>query len=314
MIEASESRAAQSRSVPLALLMVLIIGLCWGSAFPLNRMAITSGVPFAAYVFLQSVGAAVLLLIAGAVTRQLPRIRSRAHVRAYFALAFFGIGIPYYVLTIAADKVPAGVLGLVQTIEPLMTYLFVMLFALERFHWLRMGGLVVGLVGILLVLVPRTSLPSPDMVMWVVIGFSASLSWAFWTVVVVLVRPPQERPVAYAAGYALFSALITGPAVLITDGWWFFKTPFGAAEWSVIAMTLINAFLFYFAMECIRYAGVVLYSIWAYVGTLTAIGLGILVFGEQHSGWIWAAVALLFIGTALVTQGGRFAKPVRSGH
>lgn len=307
----SDPVTGKPRSTALALLMVLVIGVCWGAAFPLNRLVMTSGVPFAAYVFLQTTGAAVILSLVAIPLRQLPRLRSWRHLRVYFLMAFFGIGIPYYVLTIAAPKVPAGVLGLIQTVEPMMTYVFVLLFSLERFDRLRVGGLFVGLAGILLILVPEASLPSPEMAVWVAIGFSASVCWAFWAVLVTLVRPPAATSVSLASGYAVLCSLITFPAMPITGGWWFFSLPFDAVDWAVLAVTGINALLFYLSLECIRYAGAVIYSLWAYVGTMTAIGLGILFFGESHSVWIWASIALLVIGMTLVTQAGRWHRTIR---
>lgn len=299
------------RSTVLAILMVATIGVAWGATFPLNRIVMTSGVPYAAYVFLQTAGAATILLAVALPLRQLPRLRSWLHLRAYFIMAFLGIGIPYYVLAIAADKVPAGVLGLIQTIEPMMTYVFVLLFALERFNWLRVSGLFVGLAGVLLIIVPEASLPSPEMAVWVAIGFSVSVCWALWAVLVAIVRPPAARPVSLASGFALLSAIITFPAMAVTDGWWFFPAPFDTVDLSVLAVIGINAVLFYLSLECIRYAGAVVYSLWAYIGTMTAIGLGILIFGEHHSAWIWASVALLVVGMTLVTQAGRWRRAIR---
>jgi drug/metabolite transporter (DMT)-like permease len=47
--------------------------------------------------------------------------------------------------------------------------------------------------------------------------------------------------------------------------------------------------------------GAVQFSVTSYVITLTGIGWGILFFAEAHSLWIWASVAFIFAGLALVT-------------
>ena len=39
----------------------------------------------------------------------------------------------------------------------------------------------------------------------------------------------------------------------------------------------------------------------AYVVTLSGVLWGIVIFGEQHSPWIWGALAVMLIGLALVT-------------
>lgn len=50
--------------------------------------------------------------------------------------------------------------------------------------------------------------------------------------------------------------------------------------------------------ELIKRAGPVFFSMVNYVATLTAIGLGIWIFTDAHSYWIWAALAL--IGASLI--------------
>ena len=47
--------------LPSALLFAC--GITWGLSFSLNKIAITSGIPVVAYVFWQSLGAGLILLI-----------------------------------------------------------------------------------------------------------------------------------------------------------------------------------------------------------------------------------------------------------
>ena len=59
-----------------------------------------------------------------------------------------------------------------------------------------------------------------------------------------------------------------------------------------------NALSFYLIFELIKRDGPVFFSMVNYVVTLTGMGLGIWIFGDAHSYWIW--VALVLIGASLV--------------
>jgi len=48
--------------------------------------------------------------------------------------------------------------------------------------------------------------------------------------------------------------------------------------------------------------GPVLFSTIGYFGTLMGLGWAALYFGEAPSSWIWAAIAILFLGLFLVNR------------
>jgi drug/metabolite transporter (DMT)-like permease len=300
----NERLESSTRSLVIALAMVFAIGITWGLAFPLNRIATLGGIPFLPYVFWQLLGACVIQLVIAIPLRALPRF-DWPHLRAYLILGFFGAGVPYSILAVAAPKVPAGTLALVSTLEPMAAYVLVLVFVLERFHPLRVGGLLLGLAGVLVILLPETSLPSPDMAPWILLGFTASISWALMAIFMAIYRPPESRALTLSCGLLGAACLFLLPAMAIADSWWFFDAAFEEHDWALIAMMPINAIIFALVLESIRIGGVVIYSTWAYVTTLAGIGFGMLIFGERHSVWIWLSLVLLFLGMSLVSWGHR---------
>ncbi len=72
----------------------------------------------------------------------------------------------------------------------------------------------------------------------------------------------------------------------------------GDGQWATIAAMANNALSFYLIFELIKRAGPVFFSMVNYVATLTGMGLGIWLFSDAHSVWIWAALVL--IGASLV--------------
>ncbi len=284
------------------LFMLLISGVLWGLFYSLNRFATTGGIPFLAYVFWMGAGASILLFLLGLATRSLPSLQW-AHLRAYLVLGTISFGLSYTVLAIAAPEVPAGVLSLGATLTPILTYPAAALFKLDRFAALRTLGLLCGLGAVVLIVVPKTSLPSPDMVIWVLVSFITPLCYGMANVLIAIMRPPESTSLSLASAILLTGAVIMCVVMVATGGWWWFDGTMSGGDWALIAVVLINAVFFWLLLEIIRLAGPVFFSVQNYIATLSGIAWGMLIHSEAHSIWIWLALVLLFMGLALVIRG-----------
>lgn len=102
------------RGGPLALPIFLLVtvGAVYPLIFTMNKIGVDAGTPPVTFTFWQTLGAAVLLLVAAAWQRALPRLEAR-HLRTYFLLGFFGIAAPVALMTWLAPKLPTGILSMV---------------------------------------------------------------------------------------------------------------------------------------------------------------------------------------------------------
>lgn len=310
MTDAQSGQTSPSRLVPLA--MLLFAATIYSMTFSLNRIAITDGLPVIPFVFWQGLGTAVVSFVAALVTRQMPSLRVE-YLRLYLLFGVVGIALPYTLLALAAPKVPAGAVGLGLTLTPILTYVFSVLFRLDRVRLLRVAGILFGLAGILLVTLPGKSLPEPGMAPWLLMAFGAPLCYAFGTVCVAILRPPESKPIPLTCGLSFASAVLMVPVMAATDSWWVFDGSMTDGDWALIGAIFITAIFFVVALEIIRMAGPVFYSTNGYLGTLIGLGWAALFFGEVPSHWIWAAVALLFIGLFLVNRTEAAATPRAAG-
>lgn len=292
---------AFSRALPLV--MLITQGAIFGAVFSVNKIAITSGIPPIGYTFWQSAIAGVILLVVSALLRRLPAY-GYAHVRMYFATGLLALAVPYVVLAYVAPKLPAGVVTLVITLIPAMTYLIALAFRAERFRWLSIGGLGLGVVGVLLVVLPKTSLPSPEMTSWVLVALIAPVVSALSNVVAERFRPPATSSLSMACGMLLAGAVILLPVMLITGNSYLFEAPSAGNQTLLIAI-LISSVNFILFFEIVRRAGAVFFSQFNYVAVLSGIVWGMVVFGESHSLWVWAALVLMFAGLAMVNTATR---------
>ncbi len=288
-----------SHLVPFA--MLLFGAAIYSMTFSLNRIAITEGIPVFAFVFWQSLGAALLTFVAAVATRQLPSLR-RKYLRFYLVLGTLGTAVPITLLAFAAPKVPAGAIALGLTLSPIMTYVIAVLFRIDRVHLLRIAGILFGLAGILLVVLPGQSLPEPGMAPWLLMAFGAPLCYAIGTVCVAILRPPEMRPIPLTCGIFACVSILMLPVMAVTENWWIFDATMTDGDWALIGTIVIVPIVYALTFVLIQMLGPVLFSIIGYFGTLMGLGWAALYFGEVPSSWIWAAIAILFLGLFLVNR------------
>jgi drug/metabolite transporter (DMT)-like permease len=280
--------------------LLFLIGVSWGLMLALNRIAMTDGIPVLAYTFWQMLGGGLILLVV-VVIRRRPFPLDGAHLRYYLLPGAFGLGAPFVLLALVAPKVPVGVVALGAGIAPMLTYGFAGLMKLETYSLLKIIGMIVGFGGVLLVVLPETSLPAPDMVGWVLVGFSPSILFALQNVWIQRYRPPVTDNLTLSVGFLLAAALVIFPFLAVSGDWWFFSGPMSSGDWALVMVTLMIVVDMVLVFVIIHRAGAVFLSSVAYLDVLAGMAWGMIIFGEVHSGWIWGALVCLSAGLLLVT-------------
>jgi drug/metabolite transporter (DMT)-like permease len=291
-----------TRVLPWAALLVM--GASWGLSFSFAKIVVKAGgTPFGV-TFWQSLVSGMILL-ACTLARRRPLPMSRRHFGIYVTVALLGASVPNSLFYFAAPFVQAGVLSITVTLIPIVTYAVAMMIGAERLSALRLTGVVCGAVAIGFLVVPESSLPSRAAMPWVLLACISSVCYALENIY--LARPSLQDigPVRTACGMNLFAAMIMLPVAILTDQMFLPTFPFGTLEWTVIGLGLINAVAYTTFVMVIGLAGSVFASQTGYVVTLAGVIWGIVLFGETHSAWVWASVAMMMLGLALVTPRGR---------
>lgn len=284
--------------LPLALL--LLLGSLWGFTFSLVKIAMVNGVPPFAYTFWQSLGAGTMLILVAALRGKLPPPSRR--VAAYcLVTGLLGLAIPNVNGAAALRHIPAGLMAVIITLAPLATACLSQVFGLEKLGRRQVAGLVLGFLGALLIVLPRSSLPTQEMVFWAVLAMATPLCYAATNVVIARYRPAEIDSVVLAGAMLLAAASCLFPIVLLTGSWhklW----PAGPGETAVLAQMAFTAVAYFLWFETLRLAGPVFSSQVGYIVTATGLAWGMLLFGEAYSLWIWLAVLMIAAGVALVAR------------
>jgi drug/metabolite transporter (DMT)-like permease len=179
---------------------------------------------------------------------------------------------------------------------PLMIYALALALGMDQFQWVRLIGILAGLAGVLFVVLPQASLPSREMAGWVLLGLVAPLCYALGAILMAWFQTPAPKSLLLACGLLSASAVMVLIAMTVTGSWWFFEGRFATGHWAVIGSMANQAAIFVLMFEIIQRAGPVFFSTSNYIATLLGVALGMLFFGDSYSWWIWAAMALMFIG------------------
>ena len=190
--------------------MLFMAGIAIGSLFTINKIVAASGIPFVAYIVWQALGAALLL---AAISLGLGKKISVAAPlrRIYLVFGLIGFAGPHLTFNYVSPSLPAGLVSLITPLIPMLTYACSIMFRIETLKTIRLAGLLLGLAGVMVVVLPEASLPSPDMTTAFLILMLAPVSIAFSNVAAAMMRPPETTSFSMAAGALFVGALVLAP-------------------------------------------------------------------------------------------------------
>ncbi|MBM3560718.1 MAG: DMT family transporter [Alphaproteobacteria bacterium] len=286
----------------LPLLMLVVLGACWGGNPNFGKALSLVGVHPFAVVFWQTAIAGAIILAVCVVRRQSMPL-DWPHLRFCAFMGIVTIALPYALMVHVAGAVSAGYMSVVVLLSPVLTYLIALAVVIERFVLLRAGGIAAGIAGATLLVVPHGSLPAPELIGVALAGFLVPVGYAVANIYAEVRRPAGTANAPLAAGTMLTGAAATLVLSLATGNFvpvW--QDPVGAGA-LVLAYGVVTAVAYLLYFGIIAMAGAVYLAQAGFLVALFGILWGILFFAERHSAWMWAAVALVAGGVALVNLG-----------
>lgn len=291
----------------LSLGLLVLLGFLWGTGYSLARFATTNGVSPLGYSFWQSLGPAILVsAIYWTLEKNAPLSPAAPEKRSprlyYWVYGLTGIILPNTNMYYAAPHLPAGILAMVVNTVPIFAYLMALAAGVEQFKILRFLGLVLACSGLLFILLPESSLPSPEMLPWVLISLLTPLSFAFCSVYIACTPPRTKHPLSLAAHTLLIASLILAPFVFYTGNFYAFHFPLNITDGVILLEIVLSSFGYVLFFQLIKMAGPVFYSMVDTIVMLTGLFWGHLVFDEKLNHWTGLALVCILLAFFLVTK------------
>lgn len=278
---------------------ILLLALCGAliaCTYALGKVIGGLGVGAVQMLFWQITGGGLLLLAVSARANQLPLLTS-THLRYYVLSGLLGFTGPYLLTYWVLNHLPSGLVGVVASLSPLMTYAIVSTLPGHRSHAWKWFGLALGLSGVLAILLPQNSLPSPDMLSWAFLACFSPLLLAAGNVYRSFAWPIGGRPLQMGAGLLLSQWLLVLPLFLWTHG---SPLPIQAVP-AMLGLALSSGLYYLVGFELQRRTTPVFVGQLGYVIALFSLLIGILFFQEQPSVWVWLGTALIVCGVLVVS-------------
>jgi drug/metabolite transporter (DMT)-like permease len=283
---------------------LVLIGAAWGLGQPFAKIAVSEGYRHFGIIFWQFVLGGLLLFAINRVRRQGLPMGAR-HVALYTIIALIGTLLPNSASYTAAIHLPAGILSIVLSLVPMMAFPVALALGMDRFSVLRFTGLMLGLVAILMIALPDTSLPDPAMVWWLPVALIAPAFYAVEGNFVARFGTEGLDAVQVLLGASLVGAFIALPLAAMTGQFISPLPPWGAPDLAVVGSSVTHALAYAGYVWVLGRAGAVFAAQVSYLVTAFGILWAWVLLGETYSGWVWAAIALMFTGLFLVQPRGR---------
>jgi probable blue pigment (indigoidine) exporter len=286
------------------LLLLVLVGLVWGSAYPVIRFGIVDGATPVAFADIRYALSAALIAAVALATRVAWPNRRAFAISAVLGLPIVGV---YGLLLYLGEASTSGNLSAILIAgTPFLTALIALpILPGESLGRAGAVGLVVGFLGVVLLVVPPPGVVLATSFWGPVAVVGAAVSVAFGTVLLRRYRPEGETLWGVSVQFAVATAFLLAvipvvephPAFPVTRGTVF------ALAYLVLLPSLVGYSIYFYLHHRI---GPSRANLVAYVNPVAAVLIGTLVFAEPFQLWELAGFALVVVGLTILT---RYRKP-----
>lgn len=299
-INTSVSATASWQDFLLPWACLLFMGATWGLSFSLGKIAVEEGIGAFGVSTVQSLLSGLILLAITLIRGK--KLKELWHYwRFILLIALLGAAVPSVIFYTAASYVQAGILAITVALIPMMTYGASIPLKIEGFSWRRFSGLLFGVGAIMLIALPENSLPDKSAVPWILLACISSVCYAAENIILGFRSAINIGPIRLSMGMNLLAGVILLPIAVAKGQFYVPQFPFGVAEYALLGLSVISVFAYTMFVFSVAKFGAVFASQTGYIVTLAGVFWGMAIFGEEHSIWVWMALATMITGLALVS-------------
>ena len=278
---------------------LVAVAMVWALTFPFTKIAVVGGYrTYGITLLSSSLTILMLAVIVGMRRNGLP-----LHWGAIWRYVMSGIlGTVVFAGTAykAAEHLPSGVITICMATLPLVSFFLSLALRMERVTAARLGGLALGLVGVLLIALPETSLPNPAAAIFIPLAILAVVSFAVEGIVLGKYGMGGLDPMQLLLGAAVVAVAMTAPIAWATGTLRLPQGSFGVAEWAIVGSAVANTAAYAGYFWIVGRAGPVFAAQASYMVTGFGVIWSIVLLGEVYSLWIWAGMVVILAGMTQV--------------
>jgi DNA-binding response OmpR family regulator/drug/metabolite transporter (DMT)-like permease len=287
-----QAQAQQIRNL-FGALMLLVLGATFGLKPALARLYLADvGNPLSVGLYTMGLTTVMIACYAIATKIQWPRLSPKTFgfclILALLTLA------PQVLLFWVAEEVPGVIIAILVSLESFIVFFVATMSGMERMSLRRLFGLVLGVSGVLVLLLPQFNVgPGAIAIAWLVLAMCIPACFAGESILLALAKSFDLDVIAATVIIFCMSTVILLIAVGTTVGFVPLQFPLEGFEMTVIAFSCADTIATITFVNLIRYAGPVFTSQKAYTVAIGGVAWSVLLLREDIS--VTSAVALAFI-------------------
>jgi drug/metabolite transporter (DMT)-like permease len=263
------------------------------------KIAVSEGYQHFGLIFWQAaLGAGLLAVVSLMRGKGLPI--GKTHLRVYLIIAIIGTVIPNSASYQAAIHLPSGILSILISMVPIFAFPMALMLGTDKFELRRLGGLIFGFLGVLMIILPSASLPETVATFWVLIALIAAACYAFEGNFVAKWGTAGLDPIQVLFGASLVGMILSLPLALLSGQWINPLPPYGAPDYAHIASSLIHVIVYASYVWLVGRTGPVFAVQVSYLVTVFGVFWARLILSETYAPQVWIALLIMLGGMYLV--------------
>lgn len=283
-----------------ALVLLIISGILAAGVFIAGKQASGDQLSPFLILFWQMSGGALVVWIAALPSRQFP-IWRKEYIRYYLIGGLLGISLPYVLAFIVLQQLQVGTVGLLTALSPIFTYAMARVLGLEAGHPLRLLGLIVGLGGVVLFVIPGDTSVLPDHWSSMLLALAIPVTLAASNIYRSRYWPAGSAAMPLVIGMLTVQSM--GLIVVnLVIGTFYVELPVFEDTGLVLTVLALMAGASYLtSFTLLRVGGPVYLSQMGYVITAVTMLAGVLLWDERYDNSDLISMGLILTGVLLTT-------------
>jgi drug/metabolite transporter (DMT)-like permease len=274
--------------------LLCTLALLWSGIFLLTRIALTDMRPFTVVFVRLGIGAVTLHIAVWLTGARMPT--TRRVWAAFFAMGALNNFMPFCLIAYGQTQIASGLAAILNATTPLFTVLLAQVLTHdERMTRSRLGGVLLGVVGVIVMIGPGALRGLATNVFGQAAILGAAICYA--CAGIFGRRFLELPPLVTATGQVTAGAALVLPLVLLFDRPWARPMP-GIEAWTAIttAAVLCTALGYALYFRILATAGATNLMLVTLLMPVGAIGLGFALLGERLHAADFAGMGLIGLG------------------
>ena len=283
------------------LLLMAVMGTMWGLQFSMLKRAGQGGYSDLTLITFALVLLSVAFLALCALRREL--IRPKVRLLGFFLVtAFLGYIVPLGATLYAAAALDAGVLTMIACLSPVVAVAAALVLGVESVSFRRSIAVGLGCVSVGLIMLPEFEIQGFGQLPWITIAIVVPLCYGFESIYVSRFWPDGMTPLQAVTGETVTAALILIPVFLARGDPGLRSIAWSGAEVALLVFVAAGVVEGVAYFRIIQSSGAVFVNFGSFVGLISGVCWGMVLFDESHGPNVWIAVVILVTALALATH------------